>query len=113
MMRFGDNEVDPSEESDTMDRRASKHASDIVRSEFRLRKDVQAIRSGALEMELFDDAPVWHVSNALAAADAAHWRRCLASAQKTGAKADYYRANLNKWHDGFSGRIGNLSEPLF
>jgi hypothetical protein len=96
-----------------MDRRASKHASDIVRSEFRLRKDVQAIRSGALEMELFDDAPVWHVSNALAAADAAHWRRCLASAQKTGAKADYYRANLNKWHDGFSGRIGNLSEPLF
>ena len=96
-----------------MNRRASKHANDVRASEFWLLEEVRAIRSRALEIDPLDDDHLWHTGADLAAADEAHWRRCLISARKNGAKADYYLAQLNKWNDGFYGRIGNLCEPLF
>lgn len=93
-----------------MNRRAIKHARDVRASNFWFWEDVRTIRS--MENDPLNEDRIWQIGEALATADAAHWRRCLASAKRTGARADYYRANLNKWHDGFSGQIGNLSEPL-
>jgi hypothetical protein len=61
------------------------------------RKDVRAIRS--LADDRFNEDGISQIGEALATADAAHWRRRLASAKRTGARADY-------------GQIGNLSEPL-
>jgi hypothetical protein len=89
------------------DKRARTFAYEVKVSEGELYDEIRVVKSAGAAGELSK----WEMGRAFSQAETAHFRRCLASAKRTGADPRFYLENLNRWNrDGDRAQIGNLGQ---